>query len=107
MGPRQAPADFHSRAEPGIEIGILKTGEADIFAGFAQLQAPEAEPMLLDMIDQDVQDGIGLSPCAGCWKELHDDGIGIQRYESLAVIAAPLPQDQPFGCQAHDWNSSR
>ena len=100
---REPPADFDSRREMSVKGCQRETDIADELGLTGHLDRPE--PIAIgDEVGLDaIHECIGFGAVQRAQKMLHDNGIGIQARERLAVARPPATQQKAFGInQVHE-----
>lgn len=88
----QAPADFHTRREMGVESRNLQSGKADEARDAGDLDRPQAKTVRTKMFFDVIHHGVALRAAQRTSEEFHDAGVGIHGGKCLPVRVMPPTQ---------------
>jgi len=96
-GVREPPADLGAGRERCLERRSREPREADELPCVAHLERPEPVAVGREPLRTAVELGVGLRPGQRCREVLHDDRVRVERSKRIAVLLAPLPQEESLG----------
>ena len=93
----ETPPDLDAGREVRFEAGDLHADHADDGAGVARLGGPHAETAALEVGSHAPEGGIGGCAVVGLRVVAHDDGVGVERSEGIAIGLGCGAEDEAFG----------
>ena len=87
----EPPADFNSGREMSLEVRHRQTDEAYEWSFVRRFNRPEPITELIELSLNQFHHRIGFVSAHYTWKLLHNDGIGVEFGERLAIDLPPSP----------------